>query len=309
MRVLAVVPGPERHGVVVHGVAVARAVGADVVRDLAPVSADAVHVQFTDALFGPDIASAATAFERWRSCVDGPVVVTLHDVPGADDDRDRDARRTAGYARVVQAADAVVVSAEHEAARLRHLTTPWVVPLLVPRLAASGPVPDWAGPPSVGVLGFVYPGKGHDVALEVAAEHGVRCVVAGGPSPGHEPLVAALRHRAEALGVDLHVTGGLTEADLHAAARAVTAPLAAYRTLGASGSLATWHAACRRPVVTASDYARELDRRWPGCVRITDDVLSAVGLALADPGSTWLQEPPQLDVAREHLAVFRSVLR
>jgi hypothetical protein len=236
-------------------------------------------------------------------------VVTLHDVPGADDDRARDARRTAGYARVVQAADAVVVSAEHEAARLRHLTTPWVVPLPVPRLAAPGPGAG-LGRPAVGRRPRLrLPGKGHDVALEVAAEHGVRCVVAGGPSPGHEPLVDALRRRAEALGVDLHVTGGLTEADLHAAARAVTVPLAAYRTLGASGSLATWHAACRRPVVAASDYARELDRRWPGCVRITDDVLSAVGLALADPGSTWLQEPPQLDVAREHLAVFRSVLR
>lgn len=309
MRVLAVVPGPVRHGVVVHGVAVARAVHADVVRDLSPVSADVVHVQFTDALFGPDITSAATAFERWRAKVDAPVVVTLHDVPGGDADRARDERRTAGYRRVVGAVDAVVVSAEHEAARLGHLTVPWVVPLPVPRLAAPGPVPDWAGVPSVGVLGFVYPGKGHDVALEAAAATGVRLVAAGGPSPGHETLVEALQRRAAALGVDLHVTGGLDEADLHAAARAVTVPLAAYRTLGASGSLATWHAAVRRPVVSPGDYARELDRRWPGCVRLADDLASAVAQALDEPRSTWLDQPLQLDVAQEHLSVYRSVLR
>ena len=308
MRVLAVVPGPERHGVVVHGVAVARAVGAEVVRDLSAVSADVLHVQFTDALFGPDIATAAAAFETWRAQVDAPVVVTLHDVPGGDAESDRDRRRAAGYARVVRAADAVVVSAQHEAERLRHLVTPWVVPLPVPRLPEPGPVPDWAGAPTVGVLGFVYPGKGHDVALEVAAEVGVRVVAAGGPSPGHEPLVEALRRRAADLGVGLHVTGGLSEADLHAAARAVTVPLAAYRTLGASGSLATWHAACRRPVVTPNDYAHELDARWPGCVRLADDLVPAVAQALAEPHSTWLQEPPRLDVAQEHLAVYRSVL-
>jgi glycosyltransferase involved in cell wall biosynthesis len=314
VRVLAVVPGPERHGVVVHGVAVARAVeragaAVQVVRHLAPASGDLVHVHFTDALFGSDITSAAAAFEGWRAQVDAPVVVTLHDVPGGDADRARDERRTAGYARVVRAADAVVVSAAHEAARLQHLTTPWVVPLPVLRLAAPGPVPDWAGAPTIGVLGFVYPGKGHDVALEVAAETGVQVVAAGGPSPGHEPLVVALLRRADALGVDLHVTGGLSEADLHAAARAVMVPLAAYRTLGASGSLATWHAACRRPVVSPSDYTRELDQRWPGCLRLADDLVPAVAAALEEPSSTWLREAPQLDVAQEHLAVYRSVVR
>jgi len=306
---LAVVPGPEWHGVVVHGVAVGRAVGADVVRVLSPVTADVVHVQFTDALFGPDIASAAAAFEQWRAQVDAPVVVTLHDVPGGDSDAARDARRTDGYARVMRAADAVVVSAEHEAARVRSLTSPWVVPLPILPLAAPGPVPDWASGRTLGVLGFVYPGKGHDVALQVAAEAGLQVVAAGGPSPGHEPLVDALRREADRLGVDLHVTGGLSDSDLHAAARAVTVPLAAYRTLGASGSLATWHAACRRPVVRPSAYARELDNRWPGCVRLAEDLVAAVAEAADDPASTWFDAPPQLDVAQEHLAVYRSVLR
>ncbi len=302
------VPGPERHGVVVHGQGVGRAVGAEVVRDLRPVTGDVVHVQFTDALFGADISSAAAAFTTWRAQVDGRVVVTLHDVPGGDADAARDARRTAGYTRVVESADAVVVSAQHEAARLRHLVDPWVVPLPVPALAPAGPPPPWVDEATVGVLGFVYPGKGHDVALQVAAELGLQVVAAGGPSPGHEPLVEDLQRRADRLGVRLLVTGGLSEPDLHAAARAVTVPLAAYRTVGASGSLATWHAACRRPVVSPSDYARELDARWPGCVRLADDLLAAVGTALGEPAGTWLDAPPHLDVAQEHLAVYRAVL-
>lgn len=309
MRVCAVVPGPERHGVVVHGLAVGRAVGADVVRDLRPVRADVVHVQFTDALFGLEIGSSAAAFVRWRETADAPVVVTLHDVPGDDADPARDARRTAGYARVLRAADAVVVSGEHEAARIRHLVEPHVVPLPVQPLAAPGPRPPWADATTLGVLGFVYPGKGHDVALEVAAELGVQVVAAGGPSPGHEPLVDDLRRQADRRGVVLHVTGAVSEADLHAAARAVTVPLAAYRTLGASGSLATWHAASRRPVVNPGAYTREVDARWPGCVRLAEDLVAAAAEALADPASTWLEEPPQRDVAQEHLAVFRSVLR
>lgn len=301
------VPGPDRHGVVVHGLVVAQATGAEVVRDLRPVRADVVHVQFTDALFGPDIGSAAAAFEQWRATVDAPVVVTLHDVPGADGDAGRDARRAAGYARVVRASDAVVVSAQHEADRLGGVGH--VVPLPVPVLAAPGPRPAWAEVVTLGVLGFVYPGKGHDTALEVAAQLGVRVVAAGGASPGHEPLVQELHRQADRLGVALHVTGSLSEPDLHAAARAVTVPLAAYRTLGASGSIATWHAAGRRPVVSPSDWTADLDRRWPGCVRTADDLVAAVREALDEPGSTWLARPPEQLVAEEHRAVYRSVLR
>ncbi|MCW2613040.1 MAG: hypothetical protein JWN08_34, partial [Frankiales bacterium] len=161
MRVLSVVPGPREHGVVLHGLTVARLLGTDVTRTLEPVEGayDLTHVQFTDSLFGPDIASAAGAFERWAETAPRPLVVTLHDVPGADADAARDARRAAGYQRVVDAADAVVVCSDHEASRLH--PRPAVVPLPVEPLAAAGDCPWWADRPTVGVLGFVYPGKGH----------------------------------------------------------------------------------------------------------------------------------------------------
>lgn len=307
MRVLAVVPGPREHGVVLHALAVAGLTGADVTRTLDPVGAtyDLTHVPFTDSLFGDDITSAAAAFERWAATAPRPLVVTLHDVPGADPDASRDARRADGYRRVAAAADAVVVCSEHEAARLE--PRPTVVVLPVAPLAPPGPVPAWADRPTLGVLGFVYPGKGHDRVLAAAAP-GTRVVAIGAPSPGHQPLVDRLHRQAADAGVELVVTGPLSEADLHAAARAVTVPVAAYGTTGASASLVTWVAAGRRPVTTAGPYADELEARWPGCLLRTDDLPAAVAAALADPATTWGATRERPDVGAAHLALYRSLL-
>ena len=309
MRVLAVVPGPPTHGVVLHALSVARAVGAEVQPDLgrSDPAYDVVHVPFTDALFGPDIGSAAAAFERWAADVDAPLVVTLHDVPGLDADPVRDARRRAGYARVAAAADAVVVCSAHEADRLD--PRPVVVPLPVEVLTAPGPAPAWAGRSALGVLGFVYPGKGHDRVLAAAAGTGAAVVALGAPSPGHDDLVGRLHRQADRLGVELLVTGALSEPDLHAAAHAVTVPVAAYLTSGASASLATWLATGRRPVTTPSPYATELEASAPGALLLTDDLHEAVREALADPGRTWTATATGPDVAAAHLAVYRSVLR
>jgi len=310
VRVLAVVPGPPTHGVVLHALSVARAVGADVQHDLTTPGAsyDVVHVPFTDSLFGADIGSAAAAFEAWAAGIGVPLVVTLHDVPGADADPAREARRRAGYARVTAAADAVVVCSAHEADRLD--PRPVVVPLPVEPLAAPGPPPVWAGRSTLGVLGFVYPGKGHDGVLDAAAGTGAAVVALGGPSPGHTDLVVRLRAQAERLGVELLVTGTLSEPDLHAAARAVTVPVAAYTTAGASASLATWAAAGRRPVTTPGPYATELAARDPDALLLSEDLHGGVANALADPSSTWADAATAgPDVTEAHLAVYRSVVR
>ena len=309
MKVLAVVPGPDTHGVVRHALSVAAAVGADVRRELGPVQKtyDVVHVPFTDSLFGRDIAAAAAAFEAWTTTVEPRVVVTLHDVPGADTDAARDARRRAGYLRVAAACDAVIVCSAAEAGRLR--PRPVVVPLPVTPLAPAGPVPAWAGRPSLGVLGFVYPGKGHEQALAAAAGTGAQVLALGAVTPGHEPLLELLRQQADALGVTLHVTGPLSEPDLHAAALAVTVPVAAYCTTGASASLRTWTAVGRRPVTTTGAYALELEQAHPGSLWLTDDLPRTVRCALADPGRTRATPSRPVDVAAAHLAVYRSVLR
>lgn len=320
------VPGPEHHGAVRHGRAVAalvaaRGVSVAVARSTgAPVGRhDLTHVQFTDALFGPDVASAAEAFVAWSTAAPRPVVVTLHDVPDSDDDSERACRRRQAYRRVVGASDAVVVSTEHEAVSAARLggPSPVVVPLPVERMFPPGTPPGWAGRRTVGVLGFVYPGKGHAEALDAVARHAgeVAVVAIGAVSPGHDPLLVALREQAADVGVDLLVTGPLSDADLHAAALAVTVPLAAYRTTGASASLATWLACGRRPLALPTPQVRELALRWPGALTVLpgvppepDVVGGAVADALADPRRTWLDgPPPSPDVAAAHLAVYDRV--
>jgi len=322
MRVLAVAPGPEDHGVVRHAQTVARLLsdvpGVQVTTsldlDLPAGTYDVTHVHFTDALFGADVAGAAGAFEAWAARAPRPLVVTLHDVPGADPDPARDARRREGYRRVLAQVDAVVVSWAREArdARLVDGLQPVVVPLPVEPLAAPGAAPAWADRATVGVLGFVYPGKGHAEALEAVARSGLRATVValGAPSAGHGPLVAQLRHRADVLGVELLVTGPLSESDLHAAARAATVPLAAYRTLGASASIATWVAAGRRPLVTPSAYVLDHETLRPGALLVATEGLGpALARAMADPPSTWsTSTPPRVDVAAAHLAVLRSAV-
>ncbi len=326
MRVLAVVPGPSGSGVVRHGLAIAAALAdagseVTVVRssdEVCGASHDLTSVQFTDALFGADVASATQAFLAWSSTVPRPLVVTLHDVPGADQDAARDARRLAAYRRVAAVCDGVLVCSKREGQTLESSGVEvTVIPLPVLPLGAPGPVPDWGSRPSLGVLGFVYPGKGHAEAIEAAAalrsvaRPAVHVVALGGASPGSARLVTELHDRAADLQVPFRVTGTLSDADLHAAALATTVPLAAYRTLGASGSLATWLACGRRPVVTVGPQAREAEARWPGSVlrAAPTGLVPALAAALEDPSSTWLPEPlPTGPVAEQHLAAFASVL-
>ena len=313
MRVLAVVTGHRQHGVVQHGLTVARLVAGqgvqvDIERDLIVHhrSADLTHVHFTDALFGRDVGSAADAFVSWSRTVPRPLVVTLHDVPGQDLDPERDRRRCRGYERVVAACDTVIVCSPHEAGQFDGS----VVPLPVEPLPAPGPRPAWADRPTAAVLGFVYPGKGHAEVLEAAACTGLRVVALGAASPGHGRLLDALHKAAAGLGVDLVVTGHLSAEDLHAGARAATVPVAAYRTQGSSASLATWLAAGRRPLALASPYARGLEQQWPGSLLLQELALTdRLSQALADPASTWRTGPaPRPDVGRLHLDVYACAL-
>jgi len=311
VRVLVHAPGPPGHGVVRHAAQVVELVRAHGVvtarRDV-----ELTHVQFTDALFGPDIGRAAGAFEAWAAAAPRPLLVTLHDVPGADADPARDARRGRGYARVVAMCDAVVVSAEHEAGKVARLTgrTATVVELPVREPVPGGARPAWSDRPTVGVLGFVYAGKGHDVAIEAAARRSLRPrVVAAGSGPAD--LVRGLHTLAAARGVDLVVTGPLSDADMAAAAAAVTVPLAPGRAVSASGSLATWLGCGRRPLVGCGEYAVEVERRHPGVLHLYADgtgLDAALSRALADPSHTRLgTRPVWTDVGAAHAALYRRI--
>jgi glycosyltransferase involved in cell wall biosynthesis len=317
VRVRIHVEGPRHHGVVRHAGHLAgllRARGIAVVDDGA---ADVTHAQFTDGLWGHDIAEAATAFERWSTSIAGPLVVTLHDLPGADPDRARDARRRAGYARVTACCDTVVVSSDHEAARAVPLgaTAARVIELPLP---ASLPVPAGTvavrSPATLGVVGFVYPGKGHADVIAAAARRDppARVVCLGAASPGHDPLVGELRARAEALGVELVVSGPQSDTGLARRMAGVTVPVVPARLVSASASLLTWLAQGRRPLVADTDYSREIVRRHPGAVRLYHDdaeLDALVDAGIRRPARARRRRPPRwADVGGLHAALYEQVL-
>jgi glycosyltransferase involved in cell wall biosynthesis len=287
------VVGPAEHGVT------------RCARDLAAAAGDApapdvLQVHYTDRLFGRTAEESAAAFTAFARGLDRPLVVTLHDVPPADGSPLQQ-RRARAYAAVVDAAAAVVVNSEHEAARLRAFSAvvPHVVPLPVQPLP-PGPVPPPDG--QVVVLGFLYPGKGHEEALR-ALPAGVGLTALGRASDGHDDLVAELA----ALG-PLTVTGFVPDAELPALLRAASVPLAPHRHVSASGSIGTWLAAGRRPLVPDVDYTREVAARCPGALWLYDDLAPALAAALAEPSLTWLPPgTPTGPTMPETVAAYRAV--
>ncbi|WP_167583221.1 glycosyltransferase [Kineococcus rubinsiae] len=298
------VVGPAEHGVTAAALAQAEALGAvhvlrrdgrptgaellDAVRGAAP---GVVHVHVTDKLFGrtpEEAADVVVALAQAR-----PLVVSLHDLPQASDGPVNAARRATAYRRMAQAAAAVVVASHHEARLLAACgvdAAPSIVPLPVPDLAASAPAADEAATPrAVAVLGYLYPGKGHEpvlAALDVLPA-GVGLTAWGRASDGHDDLVAALTATARSLGRPFHLSGYVPDADLPGLLRSPVLPVAPHEHLSASGSINAWIGAGRRPLVPRSDYALELLDRSPGCVWLYDDLRTALAQAWADPRATW----------------------
>ncbi len=305
-----VVTADQRHGVTIAARDLARAVEAATGLTLALAAEtllgehppERAHLHFTDRLWGSSAAEAATLVERIAART--ALTVTLHDVPQASDGPVNQPRRTDCYARVAEVARGIVVNSRHEAAHLAEAgITPralGVVPLPVtPEPPRPAPEP---GSPDVAVLGFFYPGKGHAEVVDAVAALGTRprVTVLGGPSAGHEADLMVLTERAAEQGVAVDVTGFVPDEDLVARCRAVAVPVVAHRHFSASGSLATWIAAGRRPLVADGRYAREMAALRPSTVRLVppDRLAEAVADALADPGSTWLAADA---VTRPHL--------
>lgn len=299
--------GPHRHGVARFGLELQdalRANGFDVAlvrsaRDLAAAEHDGVHIQFTDRLFGSDALAAAAAFSDIAGAVragGARVTATLHDLPQPSDGVNHE-RRRAAYGAVAAACDAIVVSSEHERELLfdngidAHAVV--VVPLPIRRcdVDTARPTPR---SPSLGVFGFLYPGKGHDDVIRAASclPPEVDVVAIGEPSAGHDDLVAELEGIAARQGRRFRVTGHVADAALTTTLREVTVPVAAHRHVSASGSLNTWLAAGRRPLAPANRYTAEIVRRNPGSVAVYDDspqaLERAIVEALAHPDTTWL---------------------
>ncbi len=294
MRVEHLLVGPAEHGVVRYARELAEADGGP------RADGDLVHVHFTDRLFGPTAEAAELAFVARAVALGRPVVVTLHDVPPQDGSV-LQRRRAAAYAAVVGAAAAVVVNSVHEADRLQAFAdvAPAVVPLPVQPLP-PGPVPPPDG--QVVVLGFLYPGKGHDEALR-ALPAGVGLTALGKPSDGHEDLVDSLGELGP-----LTVTGYVPEEELPARLRGASVPLAPHRHVSASGSIGSWLAAGRRPLVPDVAYTREVEARCPGALWLYDELAPQLARALAEPALTWLAPGTPVGPSMpETVAAYRAV--
>ncbi len=160
----------------------------------------------------------------------------------------------------------------------------------------------------VGVLGYFYPGKGHDEALAAAVAAGVpRLTVLGRASEGHAADLDAFVRRADAVGVSVEVTGWLDDADMAARVSRVAVPVIAHRHVSASGSLASWIGWGRRPLAVRNRYVDEMAQLRPGTLAVVESeaLAGAIAAARADASSTWHGVAPlpfgRADAARAYL--------
>lgn len=312
--------GPEQHGVRMHAQDLAahtpdaRTVAGSLT-ELRPVllgESSPVHLHFTDRIFGPSPQAAASTVADIAAV--RPVTVTVHDIPQPSDGHAFEARRAA-FARVVDVARAVIVCSASERAQLeRHVPATSGLPVHVNHLPIDPPEPgpwhrawQWAGAqppcplslsdgdgtervPRVAVLGFLYPGKGHESVIEALAglDTPVEVVALGRASDGHEDLVPALDAAARRHGHSFRTTGFLDDTALTRAAQRVTVPVVAPAHVSASGSIGRWISSGRAPIVTPHPFFEELAERAPWALTLTDDLSAALRAALADPRSTWI---------------------
>jgi glycosyltransferase involved in cell wall biosynthesis len=331
-----VLVGPRRHGVVQFGLvldaAVRRHIGhtqltwvpdATGLSRRIPAESQVIHTQFTDRLFGADPDAAAAALVRLAKTArarGSAFTVTLHDLPQPSDGVHHEARVRA-YRTVISASDRIVVSSEHERDLLREngLTAGRVrvIPLPISPDGYTAPRPG-IQPTTLGVFGFIYPGKGHEdvIAATQGLSSAIEVHALGDASPGHGDLVAHLRRSADRLRRPFQVTGHIAKRNLAATLRAITIPVTAHRHVSASGSINTWHGAGRRPLAPATRYTAEVERRNPGSLLLFEDTPSglrnAIREALADPSSTWLAAgaalyPTPSEAASCYADMFRSV--
>ena len=341
MTVRYVVAGPARHGVVRHALRLGESepflsqalvrVSSEVsgreppgLRDAVPRGSTAfLHV--TDRLFGASPEDAAATI---RAVAAGSTLaLSLHDVPQVSEGEEWFRRRRGAYAEFASVATQIVVASEFEkvllaacvddpesVAAVRRKTT--VVPLPLETGGYRGPAPDGESA-EIAVLGYLYPGKGVedviDAAATMAADGRVVSVVNyGAAAEGHEDLVGQLQDRAGRAGVRFRVTGYLGDDELAAALAGAGVPVAPHRHISASGSVNSWIAAGRRPIVRRGGYSVEVADRLPGALVLADSLHDAITAAVDDPGSTRLDPatrvgPTWAQAATMHAVILRGL--
>lgn len=291
--------------------------------DRLPPPTRLLHLHVNDWLFADAGANADDALTALIGQLDARrilLAVTLHDLPQLSDGHALYRRRSITYGRIVLGAAGVLVSSEHERVLLREAllaaagdspapilestgaradSMPTeVIPLPIDPMLPLDPAQQQDEPCTVGIFGYLYPGKGHREVLEelVGMDVPLAVVAIGRASDRHTDLVEELTAVADRGGIAFRCTGYVPDADLPQFLRQVSVPLAPHTHISASGSINSWIAAGRRPLVPAGRYVAELEQRLPGAVWIYQpgELRRNIEHACAHPELTWL--PTGLDV-------------
>ena len=272
----------------VYAEQLAAAVGAEVIRmemfnpAETPDLGEPVHVTFTDHLFGSTPDEAVRAVLNYIA--DRPLSLSLHDIPQPQEGYERCVKRRAAYEKLAAAATLVTVNSHSEAAFFDGTATdPLIIRLPIPRIDS----PFRPEPGTVGILGFIYPGKGHEDLIAALTGTGYRLRFLGGVSTGHEEWARSLARHAD-------ITGWLTDEELAEQAGRIEVPVCAHRHYSASGSLMTWLGAGRNVLASDSPYTREIAAWLPGRITLVQPGQWQDAIAAFNPRQ---MDPPNYDWA------------
>jgi glycosyltransferase involved in cell wall biosynthesis len=286
--------------------------------------ADVVHLQWKgadwDARFG-----GVPRLEIVHRTLDRPLVVTLHDVFAPHGRLARRLGPTAlGLRRLGATATRLVVHADDERGRLRGLV-PEAKVEVVPHFVEVRPhLPERSTARSalglaerrvITLLGFLTKRRGHRLVIDALPQlpDDVIALFVGSPIEGRDHVAGQLREHAAAVGVADRVRfmGYLPEERLEEVLVATDVGLCPFRSMSASGALATWISA-GRPIVT-SDLApfRELAERSPGALhRFAPYEPDALAACIREALETASDRPdPAVEALARQLATPRIVER
>ncbi|MEX1295982.1 MAG: glycosyltransferase [Candidatus Limnocylindrales bacterium] len=285
---------------------------------------DVVHIQWKVADWNPRLGGLPRLEVALRS-MGRPTVFTLHDVYAPENRWQRTITPEAlGLRRLGIAASSIVVHSQEERRRLAGRVPDAkveVVPHFVeqraalPDRAASRASLDVTDRRVITLLGHMIKRRGHKLVIEALSElpEDVIALFVGAPLRGREYMVEQFKAYALELGVAdrTRFMGFVPEEELERVLAATDVALAPYRSMSASGALATLISA-GRPIVTSDlPQFRELAAMAPGAFHSfapyrSEQLAPAIETALA----AATEEPdPHVEALARRLSTARVVDR
>lgn len=266
---------------------------------------DVVHVQWKVADWNPRLGGIPRLEVALRS-MGRPTVFTLHDVYAPENRWQRTISPEAlGLRRLGLAASSVVVHSEEERRRLAGRVPDAKVEVVPHFVETRATLPDRAASRTalgvvdkrvITLLGHVIKRRGHRLVIEALRElpDDVFALFVGAPLRGREYMVDQFREYAIENGVEDRVRfmGFVPEAQLEQVLSATDVALAPYRSMSASGALATLISA-GRPIVTSDlPQFRELAAMESGALHtFTPYEAGALATAVEEALAVATEEP------------------